>query len=90
MTRELLIDSKTPSFFWPEAVATSVYLIDRLPTKTLNHKTPLDHLSTLTQIPSSLSLPPKIFGYTVYVHILNMKDLNLNRVQLIVCLLGMW
>src|ERR1041384_3664944 len=42
MTRAMILESKTPVFLWPEAIATSVYLINRLPTKILSIQTPLD------------------------------------------------
>ena len=32
ITRALLIESQTPKFFWPEALVTAAYLINRLPT----------------------------------------------------------
>ena len=68
MTRALLIESHSPKSFWPEVIATSVYLLNRLPTYILNFKTPLDILSTFTEIPSFLSLEPKVFGCTIFVH----------------------
>lgn len=65
----MFFDSKVPKFLWPEAIATSVYLINRLPTKILNMKTPLQTLSTLAKVPEPLTLPLKIFGCSVYVHV---------------------
>ncbi|KAJ0617795.1 putative RNA-directed DNA polymerase [Helianthus annuus] len=69
MTRALLIESQVPKSFWPEAVATSVYLLNRLPTKALKFKTPLDCLSKSANIPHPLTLEPRIFGCTAFVHI---------------------
>ena len=69
MTRAIMIESKVPKYFWPEAIATSVFLMNRLPTKILNKKTPLDILSTKTKVPQHLNLSPKVFGCTFYVHI---------------------
>ena len=69
ITRALMLESKVPTHFWPEAIATSVFLMNRLPTKILNKKIPLDILSKLTKIPQYLNLQPKVFGCTVYVHI---------------------
>ena len=69
ITRALLFESHVPSQFWPEAIATATYLTNRLPTKTLNIQTPLHTLQTHTTIPSSHSLPPRIFGCVVYVHL---------------------
>ena len=69
MTRAFLIESKVPKFFWPEAVASSVYLINQLPTKTLELKTPIQALEKFAKIPSSLTLEPRIFGCSAFVHI---------------------
>lgn len=40
----LLLDSHVPSTFWCEATQTTIYLINRLPSKTLNGKTPYNLL----------------------------------------------
>ena len=69
ITRALIIDSQVPTSFWPEAVATAAYLINRLPTKALELKTPLQTLSEFTKIPPALTLQPRIFGCSVFVHI---------------------
>lgn len=69
VTHARMIESNVPNFLWPEAVATSVYLTNRLPTKILKANTPLDILSQQAQIPETLSMSPKVFGRTVYVHI---------------------
>ncbi|KAJ0606762.1 putative RNA-directed DNA polymerase [Helianthus annuus] len=65
----MIIESQTPQYFWPEAIATSVYLLNRLPTQILKHKTPLQTLASQVPIPSVLTLLPRVFGCTVYVHI---------------------
>nr|GFA81936.1 putative reverse transcriptase, RNA-dependent DNA polymerase [Tanacetum cinerariifolium] len=69
MTRALIIESHVPKSFWPEALATATYLINRLPTKILKMKTPLETLSEYTTIPQPLTLQPKVFGCTVFAHI---------------------
>ncbi|XP_076888069.1 uncharacterized protein LOC143538382 [Bidens hawaiensis] len=69
ITRALLIESQTPKFFWPDALATAAYLINRLPTQILKTKTPLQVLTEYTKPPSILTLEPRIFGCTVFVHI---------------------
>ena len=50
-------------------MATAVYLINRMPSKILHFKTPLQTLSTHISLPSILMLPPKIFGCFVFVHL---------------------
>jgi hypothetical protein len=50
-------------------VATAVYLINRMPSKILHFKTPLQILSTHISLPSILMLPPRIFGCVAFVHL---------------------
>ena len=71
ITRALLIESKIPTSLWPEAIATSVYLMNRLPTGIHNFKTPVDTFINheAIQKPTYLTLDPKVFGCTVFVHI---------------------
>ena len=68
MTRAIMLESHVPTYLWPEAVATANYLTNRLPTKALNYQTPLEALQIHQSIPSSHSLPSRIFGCTIYVH----------------------
>ena len=69
ITQALLIESRAPASFWPEAIATATYLTNRLPSKPLQYKTPLETLGSFVSLPSSHSLPPRIFGCVVYVHL---------------------
>nr|GFB48772.1 putative ribonuclease H-like domain-containing protein [Tanacetum cinerariifolium] len=69
MTRAFIIESHVPKMFWPEALATSTYLLNRLPTKILKLKTPLETLEEYTKIPLIPTLQPKVFGCNVFVHI---------------------
>ena len=64
-----MFEAHVPTYFWPEAVFTATYLTNRLPTKSLHFKTSLETLQTHTTIPSSHSLPPRVFGCVVYVHL---------------------
>ena len=50
-------------------MATVVYLINRMPAKILDFKTPLQILSTHISLPSLLMLPPRIFGCVAFVHL---------------------
>ncbi|XP_057529771.1 uncharacterized protein LOC130808310 [Amaranthus tricolor] len=68
MTRAIMLDSHVPTHLWPKAIATANYLTNRLPTKSLQYHTPLVTLQTHISIPSSHTLPPRIFGCTVFVH----------------------
>jgi transposase InsO family protein len=69
ITRALMIESHVPVHFWPEAIATATYLTNRLPTKALDFQTPRDTLSYHAPSFSSHSLPPRVFGCVVYVHL---------------------
>ncbi|XP_037497305.1 uncharacterized protein LOC119371382 [Jatropha curcas] len=69
MTRALLIESWVPKSFWPEAVATATYILNRLPTKILDLQIPLQTLAQFTKVPPTLTLQPRIFGCSVFVHI---------------------
>ncbi|KAK1431416.1 hypothetical protein QVD17_07875 [Tagetes erecta] len=63
----LFLDDCTP-------LATATYLINRLPTKALDLKTPLQTLSEFTKIPPALTLKPRVFGCSVFVHIPKVSD----------------
>ena len=65
ISRALMFETRMPVRFWTEAIAIATYLINRLPTKTLYFKTSLATLHTFTPVPSSHSLPPRIFGCSV-------------------------
>ena len=69
ITRSLMFESHVPAHYWPEALATATYLTNRIPTKSLNFKTPLDTLQTYSPVVSSVSLPLRVFGCVVYVHL---------------------
>ena len=68
MTRAIMLESHVPTYLWSEAIAAANHLTNRLPTKALNYKTPLEALQVFQPMPSSHSLPPRIFGCIVYVH----------------------
>ncbi|KAM0988950.1 hypothetical protein ACFX2A_013056 [Malus domestica] len=65
MTKSMLHDKKMPLSFWGEAVNTSVYLINRCPTKALEKKTPFEAFSG--RKPSVKHL--KVFGSICYAQI---------------------
>lgn len=67
-------------FFWPEAFVTFVYLVNRLPTKVIEFQTSLEILSSHMSAPTTLTIQPRIFGCSVFVHIPNLNGRNLIRV----------
>jgi len=49
-------------------VGTSVYLLNCMPSRVLNFHTPFQTLERYVKLPSTLHIPPKIFG-CVFVHV---------------------
>lgn len=67
--RALLIGANMPQLFWDSAVTTAVHLINRLPSKILKFRTPLQELGTHVPLPSSLIISPRVYGCTAFVHL---------------------
>ncbi|KAL5851107.1 hypothetical protein ACOSQ3_006225 [Xanthoceras sorbifolium] len=70
VARSLLFTSNVPKHYWGEAVLTATYLINRMPSRVLNFKTPISLL--LQAFPNTRiisTVPLKIFGCSAYVHI---------------------
>ena len=69
VTRSLMFTSNTPKYLWGEALLTATYLINRMPSKVLQHRTPravfLESYPNFK--PLSSILPFKVFGCTVFV-----------------------
>ena len=63
--RCMLSDAKLPKMFWGEALSTANHIINRLPTASLNDKTPYELLNK--KIPNIKYF--KVFGCLAYVHI---------------------
>ena len=68
----LLFQQNIPKSYWGEVVLTSAYVINRIPSKVLGCKSPLETLSQFyPNIRSSFNLAPRVFGCTSFVHIHN-------------------
>ncbi|RVW99216.1 Retrovirus-related Pol polyprotein from transposon TNT 1-94 [Vitis vinifera] len=65
MTRCMLFEKKLPKLLWAEAVNTSVYLLNRLPTKSVQSKTPIEAWSGVKPFVKHL----KVFGSLCYLHV---------------------
>ncbi|GJS06698.1 retrovirus-related pol polyprotein from transposon TNT 1-94 [Tanacetum coccineum] len=74
MARSMLYEKKLPKTFWAKAVATSVYLLNRLATKAVSGKTPIEAWSGIK--PSIQHL--KVFGSISYYHIPDIKRSKLD------------
>lgn len=69
VARALLFSTKVPKYLWGEAVLTAAHLINRMPSRVLNLKTPLKTFLKFFPIASvAANLPLKIFGSTAFVH----------------------
>ena len=70
IARALMFTSLVPNTYWGEAILTSSYLINRLPSKVLAFKTLLsvflDYYPHHTRVLNSYF--PKVFGCTIFVH----------------------
>jgi transposase InsO family protein len=65
MAKSMLFEKGLPKAFWPEAVNTAVYLMNRCPTKAIWKKTPFEAWSGRTPSVNHL----KVFGCVCYAQI---------------------
>ncbi|KAL6332552.1 hypothetical protein AAG906_008972 [Vitis piasezkii] len=75
MAKCMLFEKKLPKLLWAEAVNTSVYLLNRLPTKFVQSKTPIEAWSSVK--PSIKHL--KVFGSFCYLHVPSVKREKLDE-----------
>ena len=69
VARAFMFTNNVPKYFLGEAVLTSSYLINRLPSRVLQYQKPLHILCQVyPQIRFLQNLPLKTFGCTVFVH----------------------
>ena len=69
MSRCILFEKKLPRFLWGEAVNTLVYLLNRLPIKYVQSRTPLEAWSGVRPTAKHL----KVFGSLCYFHVPSAK-----------------
>jgi len=63
VARSLMYTMNVPKFLWSEAVLTATYLINRIPSRVLQMKTPYEMLFGKNEF----IVPPKVFGCTCFV-----------------------
>ncbi|CAI8603859.1 unnamed protein product [Vicia faba] len=69
-TRALLFQNNVPKYLWGEVVLTATYLINRLPSRVLELRSPMDILSSFyPNISTTNNLVPQIFECVSFVHI---------------------
>ena len=65
----MLFGKKLPKLLWAETVSTLVYLLNRLPTKSIQSKTPIEAWSSVKPFVKHL----KVFGSLCYLHVPSIK-----------------
>ena len=63
ITRCIMMAMNVPKFLWSEAVMTAAYLMNRMPSRVLRYKTPIECLTGRT----TYVVPPKVFGCVCFV-----------------------
>lgn len=88
-TRSLMFATHVPKHFWGEAVLTATYLINRMPSRVLNFQTPFQILlNSHPHIRFLSHVPPKIFGCTAFVHVVQQNRSKLDPRSLKCIFLG--
>jgi Reverse transcriptase (RNA-dependent DNA polymerase) len=63
VTRNMMMSMNVPKYLWGQAVLTATYLINRMPSRVLNWKSPIEMLKGKNED----VLPLKTFGYVCFV-----------------------
>ena len=69
MVRAMLFEANMPLQYWGESLSTASYLINRIPSCSLDFHTPLKTLNQNLNLPPVPNLPPKVFGCTTFVQL---------------------
>ncbi|WKA11750.1 hypothetical protein VitviT2T_029220 [Vitis vinifera] len=69
VVRASLIAAKTPISYWGETITSAAYLINRVPSSSINFQTPLQALTNAVVAPTVPNLPPRVFGCVAFVHL---------------------
>ncbi|RVW51913.1 Retrovirus-related Pol polyprotein from transposon TNT 1-94 [Vitis vinifera] len=69
-TRALLFQGNVPKSYWGEAVLTATYMINRIPSRVLDNKSPVEILKSFyPHFRTSNGITPRVFGCTAFVHV---------------------
>ncbi|RVX16318.1 Retrovirus-related Pol polyprotein from transposon TNT 1-94 [Vitis vinifera] len=69
-TRALLFQGNVPKSYWGEVVLTATYMINRIPSRVLDNKSPIKILKSFyPHFRTSNELTPRVFGCTTFVHV---------------------
>nr|KYP36208.1 Copia protein [Cajanus cajan] len=74
MARCLIAEKKLPKCFWAEIVYTAVYLLNRIPTRVIQEKTPIEAWNGVKPTAEHM----KIFGSICYNHVATTKRSKLD------------
>jgi hypothetical protein len=71
-----MLDTHVPKSYWGDTLLTATYLINRMPSRVLEFKIPLEVLSPPFSSLKGVSL--KVFGCVCFVHVYNPTRSNLD------------
>ncbi|KAK2967762.1 hypothetical protein RJ640_029658 [Escallonia rubra] len=69
VVRASLIEAHLPLSYWGEALISAAYLINRVPSRTIDYQTPSQALVEAIVAPVLPNLPPHVFGCVAFVHL---------------------
>ena len=69
IVRACLLEAHMPTSYWGEALTSAIYLINRVPSRTLQFQTPFQALHNSIHAPTTSNLPPRVFGCVAFVHL---------------------
>ena len=69
IVRALLIEAHMPLSYWGHALTFATYLINRVPSNTIDFRTPSQALIEAIVAPVGSNLPPHVFGCVAFVHL---------------------
>ena len=64
-----LIEAHMPLSYWGHALTSTAYLINRVPSSTIDFRTPSQTLIKAVVAPVGPNLPPHVFGCVAFVHL---------------------
>ena len=66
VSRALLFEMNVPKYFWSDGVLTASYLINSMPSRTMEGKSPIEALCPSMPV---FQISPMVFGCTCFVHV---------------------
>ena len=69
VVRASLIEAHMPLSYWGHALTSAAYLINRVPSSTIDFQTPSHALIEAIVAPVGPNLPPHVFGCVAFVHL---------------------